>query len=116
MSLDNGTAHDADHDLSKYKTVEPNRPLYGSFATPGNMVDALIYLQMADYEIEVARGALPPQVLAAKFIRARAIAQQLHASASVHAYLTHLAESIDFGLKPYGETISSKDIAAFGAR
>ena len=106
--------HGADAD--KFKAVPAMRPANNIFVTPGTQLDAIVFLLLADIEVDIARGAVPAEIVAAKFIRARAIAQSMHASASVQQYIGYLAESIDFGLRPYGETINSKEIATYGAR
>jgi hypothetical protein len=71
-----------------------------------------MYLYLSDLEVDVALGQVSAQVLAAKFIRARAMAEKAHAPAGVQHMLSYFAETIDWGLEPHGEKIDARAIAA----
>jgi hypothetical protein len=102
--------------IDKVAAVQPGRPISNFFISPSVEVSALTYLLLSHLEFEVALGNMPAQVLAAKFVRARSMAQASHAPAGVHQLLSFWAETIDWGLRPHGETINAKAIAARDVR
>jgi hypothetical protein len=109
--------HAVDAALDKLLVEVPTgAPMIDFYATEQVKLASLMYLVMADLEVEVALGRATAQELAAKFIRARTLAHKAGAPVSVQLILTHLAESIRWGLQPLGETIDVQAIAAHQVR
>jgi hypothetical protein len=91
--------------LDKFAAPSPGRPLLNVLITPQVEVGALTHLLLGLLEVLIALDVLPPQAVAAAFVRARATAQAAYAPENLQVYLGHMAEVLDWGLRRHGASV-----------
>jgi hypothetical protein len=93
--------------LDRFVAVPPGRPISNFFCTPQIECASNTHLLLALFEMLIVSGVLPAPAVGALFAHARAQGVAAHQPAGLQAQLNHLAEVLDWALKPHGETIDS---------